>query len=109
MSWVFLAAAIGFEVTATMALRASEGFRKRAWAPVVVGGYVTCFVFLSLTLRHGMSVGVAYGVWSAVGIALTAVIARIAFKEPLTATMTAGIVLIAVGVLLVELGAEAAH
>jgi small multidrug resistance pump len=106
MSWVYLAAAIAFEVTATMALRASEGLRNKAWAPLIVGGYVICFVFLSLALRNGMAVGVAYGVWSAAGIALTAVIARIAFREPLTATMTAGIALIAAGVLLVELGAH---
>lgn len=58
MSWVFLAAALAFEVTATMALRASEGLRNKAWAPAVVGGYVTCFVFLSLALRAGLAVGV---------------------------------------------------
>jgi small multidrug resistance pump len=109
MSWVFLTAAIGFEVTATMALRASEGLRKRAWAPVVVGGYLVCFIFLSLALRSGMAVGVAYGVWAAAGIALTAIIARIIFRESLTRTMIAGIVLITVGVLLVELGARATH
>jgi small multidrug resistance pump len=52
-----------------------------------------------------MAVGVAYGVWAASGIALTAVIARVAFGEPLTRTMGAGIALVALGVLLVELGA----
>ncbi|MEU2663353.1 SMR family transporter [Micromonospora sp. NPDC007220] len=109
MSWVFLAAAIAFEVAATMALRASEGLRRKAWAPVVVGGYVTCFVFLSLALRAGMAVGVAYGVWAAAGIALTAIIARFAFNDPLTKVMMLGIGLIAGGVLLVELGATSAH
>ena len=60
MSWVYLAAAIVFEVTATMALRASEGLRNKAWAPLILGGYVICFVFLSLALRNGMALGVAY-------------------------------------------------
>ncbi|MCX4391199.1 multidrug efflux SMR transporter [Micromonospora peucetia] len=109
MSWVFLAAAIAFEITATMALRASEGLRNKAWAPVVVGGYVTCFVFLSLALRNGMAVGVAYGIWAAAGIALTAIIARLVFRDPLTKVMMLGIGLIAAGVLLVELGAQTAH
>ena len=104
MSWVFLLAAIGFEIAATMGLRASEGFRKKTWAPVVIGGYIVSFVFLSLALRNGIAVGVAYGIWSATGIALTAVIARIAFNDPLTRTMAAGIALIATGVLMVELG-----
>ncbi|WP_433393727.1 DMT family transporter [Micromonospora sp. KLBMP9576] len=106
MSWVFLAAAIALEVTATMALRASDGLRRKAWAPVVVGGYVSCFVFLSLALRNGMAVGVAYGVWAAVGIALTAILARLVFGEPLTRVMMLGIALVAAGVLLVELGAH---
>ncbi|MEH1100148.1 DMT family transporter [Micromonospora sp. CPCC 205561] len=109
MSWIFLAAAIASEVTATMALRASEGLRRKAWAPVVVGGYVTCFVLLSLALRGGMPVGVAYGIWAATGIALTAVVARLVFGDPLTRVMTLGIGLIAAGVLLVELGAQSAH
>lgn len=108
MSWLFLTVAIVCEVTATMAMRASDGFRKKAWAPVVLGGYLACFVLLSLTLRHGMAVGVAYGIWAAAGIALTAIIARVVFREALTLTMAAGIGLIAAGVLVVELGARAA-
>lgn len=109
MSWVFLTAAIAFEIAATMALRASDGLRKKSWAPVILGGYVICFVFLSLALRAGMAVGVAYGIWAAAGIALTAIIARVAFQDPLTKVMGLGIALIAVGVLLVEFGAQAAH
>ncbi len=53
-----------------------------------------------------MPVGVAYGVWSAVGIALTALLARAVFGDPLTRTTALGLALIAAGVLLVELGAH---
>lgn len=104
MSWFALIGAIVIEVSATMAFRASEGLRKKAWAPAVIGGYLASFTLFSVALRHGIPVGVAYGIWSATGIALAAVLARVIFKEPLTRTMTAGIGLIAVGVLLVELG-----
>jgi small multidrug resistance pump len=52
-----------------------------------------------------LSVGVAHGVWAAIGVAATALIARVAFGDPLTPRMGLGIGLVSVGVLLVELGA----
>ena len=55
----------------------------------------------------GLALGVAYGIWAAAGVALTAVASRFLFAEPLTRRMLAGIGLIVVGVLLVELGAAA--
>ena len=51
-----------------------------------------------------MPLGVAYGIWSAGGVAVTAITSRFLFGEPLTHTMVAGIALIMAGVLLVELG-----
>lgn len=105
MAWLLLAGSILSEVTATLSLRASvEG--RRAWLGVVVVGYLVAFTLLSLTLQHGIGIGVAYGIWTAVGVALTAVASRVIFGEPLTRTMVAGIVLIAAGVLLVEVGAQ---
>ncbi|WP_369373137.1 multidrug efflux SMR transporter [Promicromonospora sp. Populi] len=109
MSWLFLIAAVLAEVTATMSLRASEGLRKKSWIPAITIGYVLAFVFLSMSLDQGMPLGIAYGVWAASGIALTAVLARVLFKEALTAIMVVGIGLIAAGVLVVELGAAASH
>ncbi len=103
MMWLTLAGAILIEVFATLSLRASEGFRKRAWIAPVVIGYVASFALLSVTLSLGMPVGIAYGVWSACGVALVAVIARVLFAEPLTLMMVAGIALIAGGVLTIEL------
>lgn len=106
MSWAFLAGAVLFEVAATAVLRMSDGGRRRRWLPVTAAGYLVSFGFLSLALRAGMPVGVAYGVWSAVGIALTALLARAVFGDPLTRTTAVGLALIAAGVLLVELGAH---
>lgn len=106
MTWMFLAAAIGCEVAATMSLRASDGLRDKRWAPLIVVGYLACFSFLTLALKAGLAVGVAYGIWVASGVALTAVLAHLAFRDPLTRTMGAGIALIAMGVLIVELGAH---
>jgi len=76
---------------------------------LVVAGYVLAFTLLGQVLRRGMSLGVAYGIWAASGVALTAILARVIFHEPLTRTMALGILLIAVGVLTVELGANLAN
>jgi small multidrug resistance pump len=104
--WVFLTAAILAEVGATMSLRASGGLTRKIWLLPIVAGYLLAFVALSFALSAGLALGVAYGIWAACGVALTAVLARVIFHEPLTRTMAAGILLISAGVLLVELGAH---
>ncbi len=107
MSWLALAGAIVVEVLATLALRASEGFRRKRWILPVLTGYVTSFVLLWVTLSLGMPVGVAYGVWSACGVALVALLAKVLFAEPLTRPMIGGIALIIAGVLTIELSGDA--
>lgn len=104
MQYVLLMAAIGCEVTGTLALRVAARGRVVFYGVVVVG-YVFAFTLLWASLRHGMPLGVAYGIWAAAGVALTAAASRLLFDEPLTPKMLAGIALIVVGVLLVELGA----
>ena len=101
--WLALAGAIVVEVCATLSLRASDGFRKRVWIAPVILGYLISFALLWLTLRLGMPVGIAYCVWSACGVALVAVAARVLFDEPLTPLMVAGIVAIIGGVSLIDL------
>ena len=107
MQWIYLAAAIASELGGTLALRmASTG--RAAWYAAVVIGYVGAFAGLSLALDRGLHLGVGYGIWTASGVALAAIASRLLFKEPLTKVMMGGIALIAVGVLLVELGASQA-
>ncbi|MFN3339974.1 MAG: DMT family transporter [Dietzia sp.] len=105
MAWAYLAVAICCELAATLSLRMAVDNAR--WYAAVVPGYLVAFVFLSLALAEGMPLGVAYGIWTAAGVALAAVLSRLLFREPLTPLMGAGIVLIAGGVLLVELGATA--
>ncbi|UXZ58949.1 MULTISPECIES: DMT family transporter [unclassified Curtobacterium] len=103
MGWVLLAIAIVTEVGATISLKlATDG--KRVWYVAVVAGYLTAFSLLAVALTLGLPIGVVYGIWAATGVALTAVLGRVLFREPLTALMLGGIALIIVGVLLVELG-----
>lgn len=105
IAWVFLVVAILTEVTATLALQAAvKG--SRWWYLLVGAGYLTAFTLLSFSLGEGMSLGVAYGIWTAAGVALTAVLGKVIFKQPFTWVMALGVALIAGGVLLIELGAH---
>lgn len=99
-----LAGAIVVEVAATLALKAS--LTAPGWLVVTVAGYVCAFVLLSVCLRLGMPIGVAYGIWGAAGVFLTAVLATVIFREALTPVMAAGLALIIGGVLLVETGSR---
>lgn len=103
MIWLALAGAIGIEVLGTLGLRASDGFRKKVWIAPVIVAYLTSFYLLWLALKLGMPVGIAYGIWTACGVALVAVIAKYLFGDPLTGRMIIGIGLIAAGVLTIEL------
>lgn len=107
MMWLTLAGGILLEVLSTLGMRASDGFRKKLWIAPVVVGYVASFALISWTLSLGMPVGIAYGVWSACGVALVALLAKVLFGEALTPVMVAGIVLIIAGVLTIELSGAA--
>lgn len=106
--WFALAGAILVEVFATLSLRASEGLRRKAWIVPVVAGYATSFYLLWVALSLGVPVGIAYGIWTACGVALVALVARFLFKDPLTPVMMLGIALIVSGVFTIEL-AGAVH
>jgi small multidrug resistance pump len=105
VQWILLSGAIVTEVAGTLAMRASDGFTRLPWLAATVVGYAIAFVLLAQVLKLGMPVGVAYGVWAAVGVALTAVAGRLIWDDPFTVTMGVGIVLIMAGVVLVETGA----
>lgn len=95
--WIFLSVAIVSEVIATSALKSSEGFTRLGPAAIVVVGYGLAFYFLSLTLR-AIPVGVAYAVWSGIGIVLVSLIAWWLFDQKLDAAAIVGIGLIVAGV-----------
>ena len=104
MTYLWLALSILCEVAGTLSLRASDGLRKKLWLLPIAVGYLAAFIFLGLALAGGIAVGVAYGIWTATGVALVALFAKVLWKDPLTKTMLVGILLIMTGVLLVELG-----
>jgi small multidrug resistance pump len=107
VTWLWLAGAIAVEVTASLALQAAVD--APGWYALVVAGYLSAFFCLTRVLKGGMAIGVAYGIWGAAGVAVTAVMASILFDQALTGVMVLGLVLIVAGVLLVELGSQRAH
>lgn len=100
---VCLVIAVLAEVAATMSLRMAASGHKMWWVSVG-GGYLLAFTMLTIVLAEGVALGVAYGTWAASGVALTAVLSRVFFKEPLTIVMVTGLAMIIGGVLMIELG-----
>jgi small multidrug resistance pump len=80
MTYLYLFMAILAEVIATSALKSAEGFTKLGPSLLVVLGYGAAFYLLSLVLRH-MTVGIAYAIWSGVGIVLVALVGFVVFRE----------------------------
>ena len=103
-SWALLLAAILTEVTATVALKASDGFSRLIPSSIVVGGYLLSFWFLALILARGMNLGIVYAAWSAIGVALIVLIDVFWFDERLTTIQTAGLFAVVAGVTALELG-----
>lgn len=107
MNFVFLIIAIVAEVVGTTALKASDGFSRALPSLVVVVGYGLAFYFLSLTLRT-IPVGVAYAIWSGLGIVLISAVAWIYFEQSLDLAAIVGIALIVAGVLIVNVFSQTA-
>jgi len=98
---ILLIAIVG-EVAATSALKASEGFTRLGPSIITVVGYVLAFYCLSLVLRV-IPVGVAYAIWSGVGIVLIAAVGWIWFRQVLDLPAIIGMALIIAGVLVLNL------
>ncbi|MFW8566716.1 DMT family transporter [Orrella sp. 11846] len=100
--WIYLTIAIVAEVIATSALKFSDGFTRLMPSVLVVIGYAVTFYCLSIVLRT-VHIGVAYAVWSGLGIVLIAAFGWIAFGQKLDGWAILGIALILAGVVILNL------
>lgn len=105
--WMLLAIAILAEVVGTSALKASEGFSRPWPSVVVVLGYAVAFYCLSLVLRS-IPVGVAYAIWSGLGIVLITLVAWVVYDQTIDLPALLGMGLIIAGVLVLNLFSKAA-
>jgi len=101
-SYIYLILAIIFEIVATTFLKKSEQFTRVIPSVITVVGYVATFYLLSLTLRQ-VPIGIAYAVWSGIGIVAITVIGILAFKQIPDTPAIIGILLIVMGVLVINL------
>ncbi|MFT3758073.1 DMT family transporter [Thauera sp.] len=106
MNWLYLIVAIVAEVFATSFLKTSEGFTRLLPSVAVVIGYGVSFFFLSLTLRT-IPIGIAYAIWSGLGIVLITAIGWLVFGQKLDLAGIAGIGLIAAGVIVLNVFSKA--
>jgi small multidrug resistance pump len=109
MPYLFLCIAIVSEVIATSALKASAEFTRLVPSLIVIAGYAMAFYFLTLTLRT-IPVGVAYAMWSGIGVVLISLAAWVLFKQTLDLPAIIGIGLITAGVVVLNgFSASAGH
>ncbi|GGI18966.1 DMT family transporter [Oxalicibacterium faecigallinarum] len=99
--WILLGLAILAEVVGTSAMKASEGFSKVLPSLITVVFYGIAFYLLSLTLRS-IPVGIAYAVWSGVGIVLISLAAWVLYGQKLDLAGLIGIGLIISGVIVLN-------
>lgn len=107
LAWLSLTAAIAAEVVATSALKASAGFTRVGPSLLVVLGYGLAFYLLSLTLRQ-IPVGVAYAVWSGLGIVLITLVAWWIYGQRLDAAAWIGMGFIIAGVVIMNFFSQTA-
>jgi small multidrug resistance pump len=101
ISLIFFFAVLS-EVTATTALKFSEGFTKLFPSLVVVVGYGLSFYLLALSLKV-IPIGTAYALWSGIGIVLTVIIGMLLWREQMDWARGIGIMFIIIGILIINL------
>lgn len=94
--WTYLAVAILFEIAATTALKLSDGLARWQWAAASIALYAICFLALAPALKT-IPVGIAYAVWSGVGIIAMVGLGIIFFEQRLSAVQAGCIALVIIG------------
>ncbi|MCA1494315.1 DMT family transporter [Sinorhizobium alkalisoli] len=102
MLYTVLVIAIVFEVLGTSAMQAAQHFTRLAPTLLMVVCYAVAFFFLSYTLRY-IPVGIAYALWSGLGIVLISLVGYMTFGQKLDFAAILGLALIIAGVLVLNL------
>ena len=105
--YIYLIVAVMFETVGTTALQASAQFTKLVPSLIVGVAYLLAFFFLGLALKY-IPVGVAYAIWSGLGIVLIAGIGFVVFGQRLDLPALAGLAMIIGGILIIHLFSDTA-
>lgn len=105
--YALLFLAIAVEVIATTALKASDGFTRLGPGAVVVVGYSISFYLMTIILRR-LDLGIVYATWSALGTAGVAMIGVSVYGETMTLWRAAGLLLVIIGVVILNISGTTA-
>ena len=105
--YILLFLAIVCEVIATSALKQAEQFTRLVPSLITIVGYASAFYLLSIVLRS-IPLGIAYAIWSGIGIVLVALVGWLVFKQHLDLPAIIGIGMIIGGVLVINLFSNSA-
>ncbi len=104
--WFLLIVAILCEIAATSLLKMSDGFAKPAFGIASIAGYTLCFIVMAQTFRY-LPIGIAYAIWSGIGIIGAAAIGWLFFNESLGPLQYGFIAMILVGAIGLQVTTEA--
>ncbi|WP_062049058.1 multidrug efflux SMR transporter [Bacillus sp. JCM 19034] len=107
MKYFYLFTAVFLEIAAAIASRYTEGFTALVPTTITIVFAVASYYLFSLSLRHGMNIGIGYAIWSGVGVLTIALIGATLLGDSLTNIQILGITLIIIGLACVQLAGKA--
>lgn len=106
MAYIYLFIAIFLETTAAVTARFTDQFTALVPTMVTVVFAVTSYIMFSLSLKHGMNIGMGYAIWAGVGVLSVALIGVTFLRDPLTWMQMLGVFLVITGLAAVQLGGK---
>ena len=108
MPYVILAFAVLAETIGTTALQASQQFSRLWPSVIVVVSYAAAFYLLALALRY-FPVGIAYAMWSGLGVIFISLIGLAVFGQKLDLPAILGLGLIIAGIVIINVFSSTAQ
>ena len=102
LGYIYLFFAIIFEVTGTLMLPISKNFTKPIPSIIIIGLYIFSTYLMTFTLDY-FPIGIVYAIWSAMGIAIVAIVSYFIYSQSLQWQAIFGLILIIAGVILLNL------
>ena len=103
IAYLYLFIAIALEIIAAIATRYSEGFTIFIPTTITLLFAILSYFIFSLSLKSGMNIGIGYAIWSGAGVLLVALLGATFLAEQLTLIQIAGVLLIIVGLIAVQI------
>ena len=102
LGYIYLFFAIIFEVTGTLLLPVSKNFTKPIPSIIIIGLYIFSTYLMTFTLDY-FPIGIVYAIWSAMGIAIVAIVSYFVYSQALQWQAIFGLILVITGVILLNL------